>query len=330
MTNWWQQKAKQRYRLVRPNPKYIENLLKIYDLVGRKPKQVPEHASLGAVDTSEELDEEGQKLFRRGLGICVYLCQDRLDIQFCVKTLAGKTKAPTKQAETGLKQLIQHVAGTQYMSFWLQYTKVGTRLASALNGHTEQEGQSLDCVGVFCDLDWAGNSDRRSTSCVIILLNALVVLSYSRTQAETLPMSSGASESLLLKSVWEFMMRRTSNLELRSDSSSGRQWAQRAGVGRLKRISERVCWIQRAVKGGWLDIIPIGTHVNVADINTKRLSAKRQIFQTLWTLLVGLLNAWLEHCLSNLAIGCEKAETISRDKRWDWTWWRGRRRRRDQ
>lgn len=52
---------------IRPNPKYVENLLQIYDLCDRT-KQVPEHASLRQVDVSEELDNEGQARLKSGLG----------------------------------------------------------------------------------------------------------------------------------------------------------------------------------------------------------------------------------------------------------------------
>ena len=47
---------------IKSNPKYIENLLKIYNLGNRKEKQVPEHCLLGHPDTSPELDVHGQSL----------------------------------------------------------------------------------------------------------------------------------------------------------------------------------------------------------------------------------------------------------------------------
>ena len=67
---------------IKSNPKYIEHLLKLYNLGNRKDKQVPEHCLLGHPDTSPELDVHGQSLFRSGLGIAMYLSQDRLDWTF--------------------------------------------------------------------------------------------------------------------------------------------------------------------------------------------------------------------------------------------------------
>ena len=63
--------------LLKPNKKYIESLLKLYDVGNRKSKQVPEHSLLGQVDFSEELDQQKQSLFRSGLGVAMYLAQTR-------------------------------------------------------------------------------------------------------------------------------------------------------------------------------------------------------------------------------------------------------------
>lgn len=67
-------------------------------------------------------------------------------------------------------------------------------------------------------------------------------------------------------------------MEARSDSSSGRQWLQRTGLGRLKHIDCRLCWLQSAIRKKVLSVLPIGTKLNLADLNTKRLSEARRNF----------------------------------------------------
>ena len=67
-------------------------------------------------------------------------------------------------------------------------------------------------------------------------------------------------------------------LELRNDSSSGRQWLQRSGVGRLKHFQIRLCWLQQAIKERELCALPGGTKLNIVDLNTKRLTASRRMF----------------------------------------------------
>lgn len=172
------------------------------------------------------------------------------------------------------------------MNFCLPYVKVGIELIAILNGVEEQE-DGVDCIETFCDSDWAGNSDRRSTTAIIICVNSLVVLSCSRTQksislsscqAETLAMSNGGSEGILIKEIWKFMTRRPVEMELRSDSSSGRQWTQRTGIGRVQYISGRICWLQRAVRESWFKGLAISTKTNVADLNIKRLTKSRRQF----------------------------------------------------
>ena len=111
---------------------------------------------------------------------------------------------------------------TADLSFRLPYIQVGTRMSGRLNNRPEHEIEdSVDVMEIFCDSDWAGNANRRSTTSVVILLNSLVVLSYSRTQkavslssceAEVLALTSGASEAMLLKEVWMFIYGRTRNL----------------------------------------------------------------------------------------------------------------------
>ena len=273
---------------VRPNSKFTDTLIKLYGLQDRKEKQVPEHGLLGRPDTSPELSNERQASFRTGLGTAMYMSHERLDIQHCVKTLAGSMRTPTEQAERCLIQLCLYLKNTADLSFRLPYIQVGTRMSGRLNNRPEHEIEDgVHVMEIFCDSDWAGNVNRRSTTSVVILLNSLVVLSYSRTQkavslssceAEVLALTSGASEAMLLKEVWMFMVGQETLLEARSDSSSGRQWLQRAGLGRLKHIDVRLCWLQQAVHDKILQVLPVSTQVNIADLNTKKLTASRRQF----------------------------------------------------
>lgn len=274
--------------VVRPNDKYYENLASLYPLGTRKPKQVPEHEKLNKPDYSEELDSEGQALFRSGLGTAMYLSLDRLDIQYCVKCLASSMKTPTAQSETCLRQMISYVCGTSNVGILLPYTKAGKRLIHSLNNvEDDYMPDGVHCMEAFCDSDWGGNATRKSTTSAIVLLDGVFVHSYSRNQksialssceAEVLAATSAGSEALVLKTCWDFLCKSGCILELRSDSSSARQWLQRAGVGRLKHFSIRLLWLQSAIRESRIAIYPVGTKLNVADLNTKKLSVARRRF----------------------------------------------------
>ena len=63
----------------------------------------------------------------------MYMSHKRLDIQHCVKTLAGSMVTPTEHAEHCLIQLILHPKNAADLSFKLFYTKIGTRMSGKLN-----------------------------------------------------------------------------------------------------------------------------------------------------------------------------------------------------
>ena len=80
--------------VVEPNKKYIPKLLELLKIENRRGKSVPHHAQLEAYSADRVLEAEKlniaeSKVFRGGLGICLYLAQDRPDSQESVKTLAG-------------------------------------------------------------------------------------------------------------------------------------------------------------------------------------------------------------------------------------------------
>ena len=102
---------------VRPNSKFTDTLIELYGLQDRKEKQVPEHCLLGRPDTSPELSNERQANFRTGLGTAMYMSHERLDIQHCVKTLAGSMRTPTEQAERCLIQLCLYPRTQQICRF---------------------------------------------------------------------------------------------------------------------------------------------------------------------------------------------------------------------
>ena len=275
--------------LVKPNKKYTESLLRLYDIGNRKFKQVPEHNLLGQLDFSEELDQQKQALFRSGLGVAMYLSQDRIDIQFCVKSLASSMKCPTQQAEKSLIQLVLYLAGTRDWVFKLPYVEIGTSLARTLNTGQQDESSNNEqhLLEIFCDSDWAGSVGRRSTTACMIFLDSVLVTSFSRTQksialssceSEVLALTAGCSEGILLRSIWEFLSQKQCEVIARSDSSSGRQWLARSGVGRLKHFDIRLRWLQSAIRKQVLEVAPIGTRLNVSDLNTKKMTAARKRF----------------------------------------------------
>ena len=66
--------------------------------------------------------------------------------------------------------------------------------------------------------------------------------------------------------------------EIRCDSSSARQWSQRRGIGRLKHVDVRLCQLQDWARENTISIGTVKTVLNVADLNTKKLTYARRAF----------------------------------------------------
>ena len=71
---------------------------------------------------------------------------------------------------------------------------------------------------------------------------------------------------------------RLSELHLKMDSSSGRQWLHKQGIGRLKHLASRSLWLQQQVKAKEILVSQISTLLNLSDLGTKRLSRSRRAF----------------------------------------------------
>ena len=281
--------------VVQPNEKYIKKLLELYDLGRLKSKATPEHVDLVKEDKSKELGREETKRFRSGLGSVLYLAQDRIDIQYASKCLASSMSEPTQQALKCLKHLILYLAGTANRSTLLPYSTRGKRLITKLNGQEDNEEippEESHVVEAYSDSDWGSlktpeKARRKSTSSGIIVLNGIQVLSFSRTQkatasssceAELYALSGTCSEAILIGRLFEFLTGESVRTEIRCDSSSARQWSQRRGIGRLKHVDVRLCQLQDWVRENIISIGTVKTVLNVADLNTKKLTYARRAF----------------------------------------------------
>ena len=281
--------------VVQPNEKYIKKLLELYDLGRLKSKATPEHVDLVKEDKSKELGPEETKRFRSGLGSVLYLAQNRIDIQYASKCLASSMSKPTQQALKCLKHLILYLSGTANRSTLLPYSTKGKRLITKLNGQEDNDEIPPDeshVVEAYSDSDWGSlktpeKARRKSTSSGIIVLNGIQVLSFSRTQkatasssceAELYALSGTCSEAILIGRLFEFLTGENVRTEIRCDSSSARQWSQRRGIGRLKHVDVRLCQLQDWVRENTISIGTVKTVLNVADLNTKKLTYARRAF----------------------------------------------------
>jgi len=125
------------------------------------------------------LDDARASMFRSCTGRLIYASLDRPDLGYVVKVLAGEMQRPTE-------------AG------WLQLDAVARYLVDRESVITSYEpefesNQISGTVKGYCDADWAGQADRKSTSGGCIVWNGMVLGHWSRTQA-TFALSTCESE----------------------------------------------------------------------------------------------------------------------------------------
>ena len=246
--------------------------------------------------TKEILGHEQTRTFRGGLGLCLYLAQDRPDFQEAVRVLSTYMGCPTVRATSACKHLACYLKGTAEYGVFLSNCSFGSVLRDnwqhVENQHEESPSFNLE---VFCNSNWAGcKATRKSTTSGLVFLNGNVILSMCKTQAtvslssceaELMAMTHMTAEAMMISNVCRFLLNisevgvsKEFDFVVFTDSSSAKSIAQRRGVGRFKHLDIRLLWIQRFVKQRYARLKKIHTVENVADLNTKSLTSNRRMY----------------------------------------------------
>ena len=221
--------------------------------------------------------------YRSLVGIAMYLAQERFDLQYATKTLAGFLQQPTKSAWNALGRLVGYLRFSEDFGLKMEQSKRGcTFMEALLYQHCEREKNTIE---VFSDSDWSGSGDMKSTSSAVHVLNGIIVYSTSRsqkcislssTEAEWYSASSGVCDAYYLQHILEFITCGNCNiLTLHTDNSAVRMLSLKFGVGRLRHIRGRMLWLQERMASHELNIRQVPTLHNIGDLNTKSHSKNR-------------------------------------------------------
>ena len=286
--------------------KYIPKLVELLKISDRRPRTTPNSPELDVYDPEsaspgEYLTSEQSSLFRSALGVCIYVGQERFDVQHSIRILSSYMSRPTKQAMNGLRKLVSYLQYSKDMRMKFDCVQKRSSVFHRWNDVDLEEHSSTTSAAnyrleAFSDSDWASSKvSRKSTSCGVIFLNGCCVHSHCRAQqsialssmeAEILAATGLLTELVYMKHLLQFMVRcvvqASSNKEVSAklymDSTSGQQFFQRLGPGRAKHLSVRLLWSQSALRKGWFQIGRISTKWNPADLNTKVLTKERRHF----------------------------------------------------
>ncbi len=95
-------------------------------------------------------------MFRRAVGIAMYITPDRYDISFAVRKLCSGMSRPTKLSVARLRRLVRYMKGAPDLGVFLRY---------------QNENEAM-LVNVYVDGDWSGNVDTcKSTTSGAVRIN---------------------------------------------------------------------------------------------------------------------------------------------------------------
>ena len=268
---------------------YLNTILELWQLHKAFAKKLPIPADGGRAIHNKKgadtpLTPEDHHLYRKGVGILLYLAPERPDLMFALKKLSMKLASPTEGDLELLRFVGKYLKGcpdvhllhkTSYPGCSFQEKR--NRSHEAVRNRDIYSQKSL--VEICSDSDWAADREtRQSVSCGAIFVNGNMVhfqskrqrsVSLSSCESETIAAVSIMSEGIFLQKLIERITGIAPEVRLYIDSSSSRQLISRKGLGKARHLDVSLLWIQKmknvlvkAVKG--VD--------NPADLGTKALS----------------------------------------------------------
>ena len=271
-----------------------------------KLKRVPGHPSIDEVDNSEKLGDVDPE-YRTCVGILLYLAIDLPHAQHAIGDLSTGMSCPTKPLKDILRHVVSFLHGAKDLSLCLDFKgdDVGLHHCYIHYGNEVH-------VEIYSDSDEGSNKQqRKSVSAGNVCYGTALLVSSSRTQrvvslssaeAEVYAASSSACDGILIGKL-VVLHRKMCFLHHLIASAAARGILARQGVGRIRRLSCRILWLQQLVisKG---KVIPTSNadepelfHIvsgvsgsnNIADLGTKRLGNHDFLNLSTSAILVSLL-----------------------------------------
>ena len=221
---------------------------------------------------SEELSPEAASRYRSTLGKLGWLVQTRGDLCYFHSLLSRGQSCPRAVHEECMRKVLR----------WLLEVP---DLVQVFQKDFEAEPGMATLSG-YSDANWASerSTGRKSTSGGVIYLNGNCIKTYSRLQpivalssaeSELFAMVEMARELIglgqLISHVFDHV---TSPLDLATDSASARQVSMMSGfLRRMRHVDLRLCFLQDKVENGEILVQHVPGTDNVADLQTKNLSA---------------------------------------------------------
>ena len=244
--------------------KYVVKVLDKFGMTNCKPKSTPSEQKLVFSDEAKPFDSN---LYRQAIGSLIYLMVcTRPDISYIVSKLSQYCENPTDDHWIAVKHVFRYLKGT--MDYSLCFYKCT---------------DSLKLTG-YSDADWAGASDRKSTSGYCFKLNedSSVISWKSRKQptvalstceAEYIAVAVAVQEAIFLKRLL-YDMCVSCDVCMFSDNQGTIALTKNPIVSqRSKHIDIKYHFIRDVLQQGTMTLDYVESAANVADVMTKPMSA---------------------------------------------------------
>ena len=140
---------------LQPDPKHFQNLAELLEVSGVNPAPTPISKGTGRTsrDELEPLGKAGATLYRRCVGICIYLGPERYQVQFTVKGLASDMQAPTRLSMARLLRLVRDLCGALHIGTFHMNQDEEAELTVWTDGDRRGDVQTCKSTPHQCDPD---------------------------------------------------------------------------------------------------------------------------------------------------------------------------------
>ena len=209
---------------------------------------------------------EHPELYRSAVCTILYMTNRRPDLQATTRWMCKRLRNPNQKSWRQLVKTVRYIKGSRVLATFMP------------------RASKPDTIEAFLDGDWACDElDRKSASGGYLMVGGCRLHSHSRTTGQH-ALSSGESEIMSMSEVLKEAKLMQYNIEfcgmgllpivLHTDADVARAFCHKRGVGRMKHLDVRHCWLQEELEKGNFKVKRVDRKFNASDMLTHSPSAE--------------------------------------------------------
>ena len=238
--------------------KYFLSVLDMMGMKDCKPSTSPKLDKATEVGDADPCDQP--ELYRKAVCTLLYPARRRPDLQAVTRWKCKRLKNPDRKSWRQLVKTVRYVKGTLDLATFMP-----------------KDG-AMDKIDGYLDGDWGCDDfDRKSVSGGYLVVGGCRMHSHSRTTSQH-ALSSGESEIMAMSELLKEAKQLQYNMELcgcgrveivlHTDADVARQFAHKRGVGRMKHLDVRHCWLQAELAAKVFRVKRVDRSENASDALT--------------------------------------------------------------